>query len=458
MPLFEHAQKGGGEGGGEPEPRVFRVAEVNRAVRMQLEDGWRDVWIEGELSDVKRVGAGHVYFTLSDSEEPAQLRGVIFQSDARRAKANLETGEKVRFRGTLSVFEPRGTYQLIARIALPAGVGDLHAQFERLRKKLEAEGLLRPERKRPLPAFPRVIGLVTSLTGAAMHDVLRLAAERFPVRIVVADCRVQGPEAPSSIVAALSAIARLDGLGVVIVARGGGSQEELWAFNDERVARAIAACPVPVVNAVGHEVDVTIADLVADVRAATPSNAAEIVVPDRRAVIERHEGLSRALEQAFEGQLGRERLRLERLLSRLRDPRHLFGPARNELNHLRTMLERGTLLSLRRNRAALADVDAQLNRFHPRAMIAHDRQSLAGPAARLVPAIQGHLVRRRAEIQALAGRLDMLSPLAVLSRGYAIGIHESTGKALLRASDARAGDTVHLRLHEGSLKTRVEPS
>ena len=329
MPLFERVQGQDHDG----EERVFRVSEVNRAVRFTLEDSWANVLIEGELSDVRRA-KGHVYFTLNDEEDPAQLRGVMFQSDVRRTKAPLEDGARIRFRGTLSLYTARGQFQLIARSAKLAGEGDLAAQFRKLRAKLEAEGLLDPERKRPLPALPRVVGVVTSRTGAALRDIIRVAAQRCPVQILIADCRVQGDDASGSIVSALELIQQVHDLDVVIVSRGGGSAEDLWAFNDEGVARAIAACRVPVVSGVGHEVDITIADLVADVRAATPSNAAEIVVPEREALLRDVRSWERRLNQALDNRIGGLRLRLERLLRPLYGARRVVAPVRRELREL----------------------------------------------------------------------------------------------------------------------------
>ncbi|MGB5195095.1 MAG: exodeoxyribonuclease VII large subunit, partial [Polyangiales bacterium] len=352
MPLFERLESEDHDG----EERVFRVSEVNRAVRLELEAEWASVLIEGELSDVKRSQQGHVYFSLNDEEEPAQLRGVMFRSDVGRTKAPLENGARVRFRGKLSLYQARGQFQLIARSAKLAGEGDLAAQFRKLRAKLEAEGLLDHARKRPLPELPRVVGVVTSRTGAALHDIMRVAAERCPVHILVADCRVQGETAPRSIVSALELVQRVNDLDVVIVSRGGGSAEDLWAFNDESVARAIAACRVPVVSGVGHEVDVTIADLVADVRAATPSNAAEIVVPEREALLREVQSLERRLSQAFDSRIGGLRLTLERLLRPLYDARRVIVPVRRELATLGDQLAKTQRSTLRRQREAHADL------------------------------------------------------------------------------------------------------
>jgi exodeoxyribonuclease VII large subunit len=452
LPLFERASGRDGDS----EERVYRVAQLNRMVRVLLEDRWADVWVEGELSDVTNAGSGHVYFTLNDEQEQAQVRCVMFRSDARRSKAKLEDGARVKLRGSLSLFEPRGSFQLIARIALPQGLGEMHAQFEALRKKLEAEGLLSPERKRRLPKLPRTLGVVTSDSGAALHDIVRVANERCPLRIVVSPCVVQGKDAPRSIVLALAAIQRLPQLDAVIVGRGGGAAEDLFAFNDERVARAIAACRVPVVSAVGHEVDVTIADLVADVRAATPSNAAELCVPDRRALQGELSSHRRALERAMEVRLQRGRLRLERLERGLLHPRASIGGARARVEAARTRLVSAMREQLRRERHGFAARLERLARRDPRLLCAQDRARLRELRGRLHAQAGSLIERKRARMAEQAARLHALSPLAVLSRGYAIALHERTGRALLHADDAKPGDLVQLRLHEGQLRARVE--
>ena len=451
MPLFERLQGQDHDG----EERVFRVAEVNRAVRFTLEDNWANVLIEGELSDVRRA-KGHVYFTLNDEDDPAQLRGVMFSSDVRRTKAPLQNGARVRFRGKLSLYTARGQYQLIARSAKLAGEGDLAAQFGKLRAKLEAEGLLDPERRRPLPELPRVVGVVTSRTGAALRDIIRVASERCPVQILVADCRVQGEDAPGSIVSALELIQRLDDLDVVIVSRGGGSAEDLWAFNDEGVARAIAGCRVPVVSGVGHEVDVTIADLVADVRAATPSNAAEIVVPKRETLLREVQSLERRLSQALDNRIGGLRLRLERLLRPLYGARRVIAPVHDQLADLRQRLMRQDPRTvLRRDQRQLAILSAKL-RDAGRLPVRRRRERLVA----LQFTLQGRgrpMVREaRAAYAELCAQLDALSPLRVLERGYAIAIHESTGRAVMSQSEVKEGDRLRVRVSDGEFGAKVE--
>ena len=473
MPLFERVRGDDHQ----HDERVLRVSEVNRAVRHMLEDHWSNVLIEGELSDVRRA-KGHVYFTLNDEDDPAQLRGVMFQSDVRRTKAPLRDGVRVRFRGSLSLYMARGQFQLIARSARLAGEGDLAARFKKLQAKLEAEGLLDPSRKRELPVLPRVVGVVTSKTGAALRDIMRVANERCPVHILVADCRVQGEQAPASIVSALELVQRVDDLEVVIVSRGGGSAEDLWAFNDEEVARAIAACRVPVVSGVGHEVDITIADLVADVRAATPSNAAELVVPEREALLGQVRALERGLSRALDNRIGALRLKLERLLRPLYDARRVIAPVRAELAELETELGRAQQRALRARRERLGTLQQRLMHADPRSVLRDDRRALAAWSARLrdlgrrpirtrretLVALRASLYGRarpmireaRATHAELCTHLDALSPLRVLERGYAIALHEETGRAIRSKSEVKQGDRLRVRVSDGEFGAKVE--
>ncbi len=473
MPLFERLEDEDHDGA---EP-VFRVSEVNRAVRFMLEGNWPSVLIEGELSDVRRA-KGHVYFTLNDEDEPAQLRGVMFQSDVRRTKADLREGARIRFRGKLSLYTARGQFQLIARSAQTAGQGDLAAQFRKVKAKLEAEGLLDPERKRPLPKLPRVVGVVSSRTGAALRDIMRVAAGRCPVRLLVADCRVQGESAPKSIVAALELIQRVEDLDVVIIARGGGAAEDLWAFNDEAVARAVAACRVPIVSGVGHEIDVTITDLVADARAATPSNAAELVVPERDTLVREVRSLERRLNQAFDNRISGWRLRLERLLRPLYGARRVLSPIRRDLGALEERLWHAERASLRTLRDSHADLHRRLMRLDPRVVLRRDQRALAALTAKLRDAGRLPIRRERERLLALhvglrgrgrpmirearagfselCAQLDALSPLRVLERGYAIAIHETSGRAVRSRSEVKAGDRLRIRVADGDFGAEVE--
>lgn len=474
MPLFERLENQDHD----EQERVFRVSEVNRAVRFHLEDEWGSVLIEGELSDVKRSQQGHVYFSLNDEDDPAQLRGVMFRSDVGRTKAPLQDGARVRFRGKLSLYQARGQFQLIARSAKLAGEGDLAAQFRKTRAKLEAEGLLDPSRRRDLPLLPRVVGVVTSRTGAALRDIMRVASERCPVHILVADCRVQGETAPASIVAALELIQRVERLDAVIVARGGGSAEDLWAFNDEGVARAIADCRVPIVSGVGHEVDVTIADLVADERAATPSNAAEIVVPERATLLRQLESMERRLVQELDNRLGGQRLRLERLLRPLYDARRVIIPVRRELSGLDEELTQATRVRLGAERQGHAELHQRLMRLDPRSVLRRDQRELAALSARVRDAGRAPLRERHEALVALrvalraharpmirakraayteaVTHLDALSPLKVLDRGYAIAIHEESGRAIRSRAEVKQGERLRVRVADGEFGAKVD--
>jgi exodeoxyribonuclease VII large subunit len=452
--------------------QTLTVAALNRAVRLGLEHEFSDLSIVGEISDLMRASSGHVYFTLNDEQHAAQVRVVLFRTDARRTRATLENGARVTVRGSCTLYEPRGSYQFQARAVLPAGEGDLAAQFRKLLEKLSAEGLTtRP--KRALPLLPRCIGLVTSEGGAAVHDVLRVARGRCPVRIVIAPCQVQGDTAPRSIVVALRALQRVPELDVVIVARGGGAAEDLWAFNDEQVARAIAACRVPVVSGVGHEIDTTIADHVADVRAATPSNAAELVVP---AVVDLERQLSgtvRALERALLTRIGKQRQRLAQ--QRVRDPRRLLSRASQQLDELDARLTRAMRARLTGAKLALDTPRLALAPHDPRARLLRRRADLARLRTRLELSPGRWLTLHRRRLDALDGRhalerkladcrhrllgriaqLEALSPLAVLSRGYAIALSERTGRALLAPAQVVPGDRLRLKLHEGEVRVEV---
>ncbi len=432
---------------------MLRVAEVNRGVRLQLEADWDDLWVEGELSDVTRAASGHYYFTLNDPKEPAQLRGVMFRSDAKRAQAEIKPGTAVRMRGKLSLYEARGSFQFLARAAMPVGQGDLQAQFERLKKKLAAEGLFETARKRPLPRFPTTVGVVTSAKGAALHDIIKVICARFPVRIVVADCRVQGKEAPPTIVSAIHRITTLVEPDVLIVGRGGGSAEDLWAFNDEEVVRAIASCPIPTVSAVGHEVDVTLADLAADVRAATPSNAGEMVVVERESLRRELQHQSRRAEQTLDATLNTLRLQWSRLGQALSDPRSAIRPARLQLASLQQALSQAQRQKLRTLRSRFNHQREHLAQKDVRLALRKRRPQFVAQQTRLIHLTQRQLQENRGQLESTAGRLQALSPLSVLSRGYSIVLHQ--GRALTDSKIAKPGDPIHLKLHQGEITATV---
>ncbi|MFO7172629.1 MAG: exodeoxyribonuclease VII large subunit [Bacillota bacterium] len=392
---------------------VLSVRALTLYIKEQLESDalLEDLWVRGEISNWKRHTSGHCYFTLKD--EYAQIRCVMFRSQAMRLPFEPEHGMEVIARGRIGVYERDGLYQLYVQEMEPAGRGALHLAFEQLKAKLQAEGLFDPARKRPLPRLPRIVGLVTSPTGAAIRDLITVARRRFPnVNLLLAPALVQGEEAPRSLIAALQALSRVPGVDVIIIGRGGGSMEELWAFNDEGLARAIAACPVPVVSAVGHETDFTIADFVADLRAPTPSAAAELVVPAKSELRAQIRSAEERLVAAVRLHLRRQRARLEAWASR---------PV------LRRPLDR----------------------------VLQGRQRLDELSRRLVAAAGARVERGRSRLAELAGRLDALSPLGVLARGYAI-VQDEAGRLVRAAADLAPGDRIRVRLHRGRVDARVE--
>ncbi|HEU4403363.1 MAG TPA: exodeoxyribonuclease VII large subunit [Candidatus Polarisedimenticolia bacterium] len=437
--------------------QVLSVSQLNALVRGLLEDNLPSVWIEGEISNLRRYPSGHTYFTLKDAE--AQVAAVLFRGSATGLRFRPEDGLKVLVRGRVSLYEARGSYQVIVEAMEPAGLGALQLAFEQLKAKLLAEGLFDPSRKRPIPALPRRVGIVTSPAGAALRDILKVLDRRFAaLEVVIAPSRVQGEEAAGEIVAALRDLQRLGGLDVVIVTRGGGSLEDLWPFNEEVVARAIAACRVPVISAVGHEVDGTIADLVADLRAPTPSAAAEMVVRSRaelvaRIAADRARLLSAArlalsrLRQAL-GAAGAEGA-LESVRARLRDAMLRVDDL---TSRLRDRIDRLALASSHR-------LEILAQRMTPRRLAERleGRRASAGGLGRLLHAVvESRLRRERDRMAAYGERLQALSPLAVLARGYAICRLEPGGEILSDAGAARPGDAVEVRLHRGRLGCEVK--
>ncbi len=392
---------------------VRSVSQVTRHIK-SLIDGDPELsnfWVRGEVSNFQRASSGHCYFTLKDSE--SELRAVMWRNTAAQQNWLPSQGDLVDAYGSVSVYERGGAYQFYAESLEPVGEGALWEEFQRLKVRLEAEGLFQDERKRPLPRWPRRIGVVTSPTGAAWRDIMRVVAERYPLaELVLAPTLVQGSEAPQQIVEAIQRINREPNIDVLIVARGGGSLEDLWAFNDEGVARALAASRVPVVSGVGHETDVTIADLVADVRAPTPSGAAAIVTPDRIVLREQ------------------VRLGLESLHASM---------GRRLAEWLRELRQAERLLAL----------------HHPRRTIAEQRQRLDQTVERMGRAIRQRLALGRSRTAACSARLEALSPRLVLERGYAVVEHAATGRRLVRVSQARPADALRIHLRDGQVDAAV---
>ncbi|UTH30684.1 exodeoxyribonuclease VII large subunit [Ectopseudomonas hydrolytica] len=432
---------------------VLSVSQLNNRARLLLEDVFSGIWVEGEISNLARPASGHVYFTLKDSQ--AQVRCALFRQNAARVRQALRDGLAVKVRGKVSLFEGRGDYQLILDAVEPAGDGALRLAFEALKEKLGAEGLFSTERKIALPAHPRRIGIITSPTGAVIRDIISVFRRRAPqVELNLIPTAVQGREATAQIVRALQ---RADALGfdALILARGGGSLEDLWCFNEESVARAVAACVTPIVSAVGHETDVSIADFVADVRAPTPSAAAELLAPDSSELVQRLHNLQRRLVLHMQGRLARERLRLEGVSRRLRHPGERLRQQAQRLDDLDMRLRRAFAQRLANQYERLARLDARLAAQHPGRNLALLRQRLDGLAARLPRAMQGQLRSQRQQLGALAAQLQIVSPLATLGRGYSILLDER-GQAVRSAAQTQPGQRLKARLSEGELDVRVE--
>jgi exodeoxyribonuclease VII large subunit len=436
--------------------RIWPVRELVGRARELVEREFADVWVEGEISNLRPAASGHLYFTLKD--EDAQLPVVIFRRQAVLLRFRPEDGLHVLARGRVSVYDQRGQMQLVAETMEPVGAGSLQVAFEQLRDKLKTEGLFDAARKRPLPAFPRTAGIVTSPTGAVIRDFLNIVGRRHSgLNVLLYPVTVQGESAPEEIEAAIASLNDSGLVDVIVVARGGGSLEDLAAFNSERVARAIAASRLPVVSAVGHETDFTIADFVADLRAPTPSAAAELITEAQHRIGEQLELLENRMERGARFHLlqGRQRmahvsvsstetrmtLLLHRLSQRLDDAaermEQIFGSQRSErTRHLDALT-------------------AALLRYDPRQRIALARHSFAAGQVRLERALERTMVAQRAGLERLTARLYTLSPLAVLERGYALVIN-ARGGVVRSAQQVTAGETVTTRLSDGTFTSRVE--
>jgi exodeoxyribonuclease VII large subunit len=411
---------------------VLTVSELTRRLQEVLEDRFPAVWVEGEISNFRLYGSGHAYFTLKDAD--SQIRAVLFRNRGRRIKFEPADGLHVMAFGSIEVYAQRGEYQMVIELLEPKGLGALQLAFEQLKTRLQAEGLFDQARKRELPRFPRKIGIVTSTSGAAIRDILRVIGRRFgELHIVIAPCRVQGDGAAEEIAQGIRDLNALGGVDVIIVGRGGGSLEDLWAFNEELVARAIVASKVPVVSAVGHEVDFTIADFVADLRAPTPSAAAELVVREKQAVVD---------------SLGQLRARLERFAARpLRD-------LERRVDELTARLRRAMRTELGRANHRVALSTRALRASDPVARVARDRHRLENLQSRMTASLNRRRDRARYALETAVGRLDSLSPLAVLGRGYSL-TRTATGEVVRSPAQVNVGDAIRVLLHRGSLDAQV---
>jgi exodeoxyribonuclease VII large subunit len=485
----DSSRSGGGDRGGSetgqgqfsldfaPPRRVLTVMQLTRAVKGRLEREFDDVWVQGEIGNLKPHQSGHTYFNLKDAKADACVRAVLFRQSARGVKFKITEGLEVLARGRLTVYEPRGDYQFLVDQMEPVGAGARQLAFEQLKAKLLAEGLIDPARRKKIPFFPRRIALVTSPTGAAVRDVLSVIARRAPhTQVLVIPVRVQGPGAAEEIAAGVARADagsagkdRYEGVAakggtiewgawksdVIIVGRGGGSAEDLWAFNEEVVARAIAACKTPTISAVGHEIDVTIADFVADRRAPTPSVAAEIAVPDEREIRGRIADCVRRLDLGSRKRVAKNRERIDDLRRRVKDPRRFLADQRLRVDDL---VDRGAR-SIERQagtlRTELASARRHLQGAGPAARLPRERQRVENASSGSRVGIEKRLARQRSRLAELAARLDSISPLGVLSRGFAL-VRDESGHVVRRAADVTAGQALDVKLAEGEIEVTVK--
>lgn len=434
-------------------PRALTVSELNHQARHLLEASFMQVWVEGELSGFSRPSSGHWYFSLKDRK--CQVRCAMFRGANQRIRTLPKEGDQIRIRGKVTVYENRGDFQIICEHMEPAGLGALQQAFEQLREKLRLEGLFNNERKKPIPGMPRHIGIVTSPTGAAIHDILTVLGRRCPgIPVTLYPTAVQGEAATANIVRAIELAQAHAKADVLIIGRGGGSLEDLWCFNEEAVARAIAGCTIPTVSAVGHEVDITIADFVADLRAPTPSAAAEKISPDQsvwhRQLVEQQLRLNAAMRRL----LRITGTRLGDLAARLRDPRRELQEKAQRLDDMEQRLADAFNRRLQRDATRVSHLQQRLTMQSPGRTLALADSNVTQLGERLVKAMQLCLRQRREQLEHSAQTLNVVSPLATLGRGYAI-VHRQDGSIARRASDLGPGEAITARLAEGTIEADV---
>jgi exodeoxyribonuclease VII large subunit len=438
---------------GEP---VYTVSQLSREARILLERSFPPLWVTGEISNMARPGSGHLYFSLKDAE--AQVRCAMFRSAGRTLKFRPENGHQVIVHGRVGLYEARGEFQLVVEHMEPAGDGLLLRRFEELKKRLAAEGLFDQRHKQPLPSLSRRIGLITSPTGAAIRDVLHVLRRRFPaIPVVIYPVQVQGAQAKHDIVAALSTATARHECDVLILARGGGSLEDLWAFNEEMVARAIHACPIPIVSGVGHEIDFTIADLVADLRAPTPSGAAELVVPDAREWMRSLASLERQVRSCMQRVVQRLLVRQGELAARLRrsSPGVVLRQRCQRLDELGQRLRSALLHNLQLRRLRILHAGSALRRSAPVAALRRCSEQVIWYRLRLAGAARVGIASAGQRLAVSAAALQAVSPLRTLERGYAIVRDPQTGHIVRRARDLIPGQDITGTLSEGAFDAVV---
>ena len=437
------------------EKTILTVSRLTTLLRGVLEENFEQLWVQGEISNLSYPSSGHCYFTLKDSG--AQLRCVMFKSAVKNLKFRLTDGMALIARGRISVYDQRGEYQLVCEYMEPAGIGALQAAFVQLKEKLALDGLFDAAHKMTMPRFPRKIGVVTSPTGAAIHDILHVLKRRFAsLDVLLYPVRVQGEGAALEIARAIDEMSRLAEVDVVIVGRGGGSLEDLWAFNEEVVARAVYRSKIPVISAVGHETDWTICDFVADLRAPTPSAAAELVISSADELRHQIEALSHRLCRSLETLLANYDHRLGGLRRALHDPRTMLGHLAQRMDDLTGRLDMGLTVAVSRRRDRFERLQAALQYSDPKVMVDALRQRLELLSVRAEHCLSQRLEAVRQEFGDNSARLEVLSPLKTLARGYAIATYGGAGAVVTDAGSVAVGERLLLKLYKGQLQCRVE--
>ena len=438
-----------------PARRVWTVGELVSDIRSQIERGYCDLWVEGEISNLRSAPSGHIYFTLKDGE--SQLPVVLFRRQATLLRFTAEDGLQVLVRGKISVYEQRGQMQLIAEFMEPVGAGSLQIAFEQLKSRLQLEGLFDTQRKRPLPAFPHCVAIITSRTGAVIRDFLNIAGRRHAaLHVLLYPATVQGASAAVEIAAGIEFFNRTKMADVIVIARGGGSLEDLAPFNSELLARTIAASELPVVSAVGHETDFTIADFVADLRAPTPSAAAELITEAQHKIADHVQLLMQRLHRACRYKLmqSHERLARVRVDATLAKLRGFFGRRQQRVDELRFRLEAAWRSQQSHSSEKVVALSTRLIRQEATQRLRLLRQRLISLGERLSRTAQTHAIARRMQVRGCEDRLQMLSPLAVLERGYAI-VFDEAGHLVRNTAETSEGQTINTRLAQGTLKSRI---
>jgi len=437
--------------------RIWSVRDLVAAVRTHIEREYGDAWVEGEISNFRAHDSGHLYFTLKDQN--SQIRAVMFRSQARLLRFRPENGMQVVLRGRVTIYEDRGELQISAEYLEPKGAGALLIAFEQLKAKLEAEGLFDPARKKPIPPLPRRIGIVTSPQAAALRDILNIVRRRHrSASVLIFPAQVQGEAASADVSAGVAYFNEARNVDVIIVARGGGSAEDLAAFNHEGLARVVAASLIPVISAVGHETDFTVIDFVADLRAPTPSAAAELVIRSRQEVEEQAEGLRQRLARAMRYRILMGRQALTELaqhgaFGRMTDA---INRRQQKLDDLKNRMDRAERQILEKQHRRLELAAAAVRHYDVRRMLAGIRKELDSRVAGLAAAARTVLLQRTGRLNQLEGQLEALSPLAILDRGYAL-VFDASGMLLKDAVRVKAGDEISARLAKGSLTATVKP-